>query len=292
MVDINTITVIGAGTMGSGIATIALIANYNVNLVDIKEEFLSKAKAKIEKNLQKSVEKEVITEKTRAVIINNLVLTTDFSSVGESELIIEAVSENMEIKKQLFSKLCKYASESTIIASNTSALNISDLANLYKEPENVLGMHFFNPPIVMKLVELIKTETTSEEVFASSKAFVASLGKEAVEVIESPGFVVNRVLIPMINEAAMVYGEGVASAKDIDTAMTLGANHPIGPLALADMIGIDVCHSVMETLKRDLNSDKYEPAPIFKKMIKMGKLGRKSGAGFHDYSEQLAGTKN
>ncbi len=286
--EIKNVTVIGAGVMGAGIATVSLIGGYKVNLIDISEEFLSKAKAKIGKNLLKSVEKEVITEEKRVEILENLKTTSDFSEVANSELIIEAISEKMEIKKKLFSQLCDYASDSAIIASNTSALKISDLASLYKNPQNVLGLHFFNPPVVMKLVEIIRTEKTTEELFNVAKEFVISLNKEPVEVKESPGFIVNRVLIPMINEAAMIFSEGVATAEDIDSAMTLGANHPIGPLALADMIGIDVCLSIMETLKKDFNSDKYEPAPVFKAMVAEGKLGKKSGVGFYDYTVVIA----
>lgn len=284
--QINNIAVIGAGTMGSGIATISLMSGYEVNLLDISSDYLENAKTKIEKNLQKSVEKGVITEEARVNYLNNLNLSTDFSEVKDSQLIIEAIVENLDIKKKLFAQLSEDAQDNAIIASNTSALSLTDLANFYKLPEKVIGMHFFNPPVVMKLVELIKTEQTSQEIFDQSKEFVLSLKKEPVEVNESPGFVVNRVLIPMINEAAMVYGEGVASAEDIDKAMKLGANHPIGPLALADMIGIDVCQAIMETLRKDFNSDKYMPAPVFAKMIEEGNLGKKSGKGFFDYAKQ------
>ncbi len=280
---INTVSVIGAGTMGSGIATVSLIGDYKVNLIDIKEEFVQKAKAKIGKNLLKSVEKEVITDERRVETLNNLTISTDFTTVFGSELIIEAVSEDFEIKKKLFAQLNENANSSAIIASNTSALKISGLAGLYNKPGNVIGMHFFNPPAVMKLVELIKTENTNQEIFNTAKDFVLSLGKEPVEVKESPGFIVNRALIPMINEAAILYGEGVSSAEDIDKAMMFGANHPIGPLALADMIGVDVCSSIMETLQKELGSDKYAPAPIFRKLAEAGKLGKKTGAGFYEY---------
>lgn len=290
--QIKTVSVIGAGVMGSGIATVSLIGDYKVNLVDIKEDFVQKAKAKIEKNLLKSVEKEVITEEKRQQVLENLSISTDFATVATSELIIEAVSESLDIKKKLFSQLCEHASNEAIIASNTSALRISDLAGLYKKQENVMGMHFFNPPVVMKLVELIRTEKTTDEIYNTAKDFVLQLGKEPVEVKESPGFVVNRVLIPMINEAAILYGEGVSSAEDIDKAMVFGANHPIGPLALADMIGIDVCLSIMETLKGELKSDKYNPAPVFKQLVEQGKLGKKSGTGFFDYTEQKKPVRN
>lgn len=284
--EIKTVSVIGAGTMGSGIATVSLLSGYEVNLIDIKQEFLDGAKSKIEKNLQKSMDKGIITEETFTNSLNNLHLSTDFSSVKSSQLVIEAIVENMDVKKKLFTQLCEFALEDAIIASNTSALKITDLAHLYKKPENVIGMHFFNPPVIMKLVELIRTDLTSDRIFDVSKEFILSLKKEPVEVKESPGFVVNRVLVPMINEAAMIYEEGVASAEDIDKAMKLGANHPIGPLALADMIGIDVCLAIMETLQRDFNSDKYKPARILEQMVKDGNLGKKSGKGFFDYEKQ------
>jgi 3-hydroxybutyryl-CoA dehydrogenase len=286
--EIKTVSVIGAGTMGSGIATVSLLSGYEVNLLDIKQEFLDGAKSKIEKNLQRSVDKGVITDEARTSAMNNLHLSSDFSTVKNSQLIIEAIVENMDIKKKLFTQLTEYALDDAIIASNTSALKITDLANFHKKPENVIGMHFFNPPVVMKLVELIRTELTAQKVFDLSKEFILELNKEPVEVKESPGFVVNRVLVPMINEAAMIYEEGVASAEDIDKAMKLGANHPIGPLALADMIGIDVCLAIMETLQRDFNSDKYKPARILEQMVKEGNLGKKSGKGFFDYAKQYA----
>ena len=283
--EIKKVSVIGAGTMGSGIATVSLIAGYEVNLIDIKQEFVDNAKSKIEQNLQKSVSKCIITEEAFTNALNNLHLATDNSAVKDSQLVIEAIVENMDIKKKLMDQLSQYALDDAIIASNTSALKITDLANLYKKPENVIGLHFFNPPVIMKLVEIIRTELTTQNIYDISKEFILSLKKEPVEVKESPGFVVNRVLVPMINEAAMIYEEGVASAEDIDKAMKLGANHPIGPLALADMIGIDVCLAIMETLERDFNSDKYKAAPILSKMIEAGKLGKKSGQGFFDYSK-------
>jgi 3-hydroxybutyryl-CoA dehydrogenase len=278
--QINKVSVIGAGTMGSGIATVSLMSGYEVTLIDIKQEYLDGAKSKIEKSLEKSASKGIITGEECVVMMNKLQLSTDFSAVKDSQLIIEAIIENLDIKKKLFTQLTEFALQDAIIASNTSALRITDLAGFYKKPENVIGMHFFNPPVIMKLVELIRTEQTSQETYDISKEFILSLKKEPVEVKESPGFVVNRLLVPMINEAAMIYEEGVASAEDIDKSMKLGANHPIGPLALADMIGIDVCLAIMETLERDFNSDKYRPARILSNMVEEGKLGKKSGEGF------------
>lgn len=280
---ITTVSVIGAGVMGSGIATVSLMGGYSVNLVDISPDFLAKGKSKIEKNLAKSVEKQTITEDQRVEMLGRLTVNTEFSTIQKSDLIIEAISEDMAIKKMLFSELNTYAPDGAIIGSNTSALKISALADLYKNPDRVLGIHFFNPPVVMKLVELINARQTNSAVFEAVKNFVGTLRKDPVVVQESPGFVVNRILIPMINEAALIFEEGVASAADIDKAMQLGANHPIGPLALADVIGIDICVSIMETLQRDFASDKYKPAPIMEKMITEGKLGRKSGSGFYEY---------
>lgn len=284
--QIKNVTVIGAGIMGSGIATISLLGGYEVNLLDIAQEYVEGGKSKIEKNLQKSVEKGVITEEARTQMMSKLTLSTDYSTVKNSQLVIEAIVENLDVKKKLFTQLSEHAVDEAIIASNTSALSLTDIANFYKKPERVIGMHFFNPAVVMKLVELIRTEQTTDEVYNLSKEFVLAIKKDPIEVKESPGFVVNRILVPMINEAAMVYGEGVSSAADIDKAMMLGANHPIGPLALADMIGIDTCQAIMETYKRDFKSDKYEPASAFAKLIAEGNLGRKTGKGFYDYSKK------
>jgi len=215
--------------------------------------------------------------------MGNISFATNLNKAASSQLIIEAVSENTDIKKKVFSQLAEIVSDDAIIGSNTSALKISELAASSNQPDKVIGMHFFNPVPAMKLVELVKTDLTSEQTLNTAKQFVAKLGKEAVTVRESPGFIVNRVLIPMINEAAILFEEKVASAEDIDKAMALGANHPIGPLALADLIGLDVCLAIMETLKEQLKSDKYEPAPVLRELVAAGKLGKKSGSGFHNY---------
>lgn len=280
--EIKRVGVIGAGTMGSGIASVVLAAGLSVVLVDVVESSLEKAKSVIAKNLQKSFEKGKIDKEPESLLAN-LTLSTGFNHLVDVQLVIEAVSENPDIKNKVFTAINENTSKGTIIASNTSALNITTLAQLCKEPDHVLGMHFFNPAMIMKLVELVKTDLTSAQVFESAKCFVCALGKEPVTVKESSGFIVNRVLIPMINEAAMIYAEGIATAEDIDKAMKLGANHPIGPLALADLIGLDVCQAIMETLAENLDEHKYKPAPIFKELINANKLGKKSGEGFFSY---------
>ncbi len=281
--EVREVTIIGAGTMGAGIASAVISAGFKANLIDISEELIKKAEKAIEKILSRSVEKEKMTEADKVRALANISFTANLNKAASSQLIIEAVSENTDIKKKVFSQLAKIVSDDAIIGSNTSALKISELAVASKRPDKVIGMHFFNPVPAMKLVELVKTDFTSEQTLSTAKQFVAKLGKEAVTVRESPGFIVNRVLIPMINEAAILYGEKVASAEDIDKAMALGANHPIGPLALADLIGLDVCLAIMETLKEQLKSDKYEPAPALRELVAAGKLGKKSGSGFHNY---------
>lgn len=283
MVNINTVAVIGAGRMGSGIASAILVAEKKVILIDVVQEILDKAKFNIQGNLEKAYSKGSITVEPEKLLVN-LTVSSAFEAVKEADLIIEAVSENMDIKKKVFSEIDKYAKIDAIIASNTSALKVSDLADFCKKPENVVGMHFFNPVMVMKLVELVKTEKTSVETFNNAREFVASLGKEPVSVKEHSGFIVNRILIPMINEAAFVFGEGIATPEDIDKAMMLGANHPIGPLALADMVGLDICLAIMETLNDELGNIKYQPAPVMIELVKTGKLGKKSGEGFFKYN--------
>jgi 3-hydroxybutyryl-CoA dehydrogenase len=281
--EIKEVTIVGAGTMGTGIASAVISGGFKANLIDISEDLLKKAEKAVEKILSRSVEKEKITETDKVRALGNISYTTDLKKATSSQLIIEAVSENTDVKKKVFSQLAGIVPDDAIIGSNTSALKISELAVSSKQPDKVIGMHFFNPVPAMKLVELVKTDLTSEQTFDTAKQFVLKLGKEAVTVRESPGFIVNRLLIPMINEAAILYGEKVASAEDIDKAMALGANHPIGPLALADLIGLDVCLAIMETLKEQLKSDKYEPAPALRELVAAGKLGKKSGSGFHNY---------
>ena len=281
--EIKQVTVIGAGTMGAGIASAVISAGFKANMIDISEKMLNKGRKTVEKILTRSVEKEKMTKDDKGRALGNISFSTDMAIASSSQLVIEAASENIEVKKKIFSHIAKTVSAETIIASNTSALKISELAEVTTSPDKVIGMHFFNPVPAMKLVELVKTDYTSEQTFNIAKQFVEKLGKQPVAVNESPGFIVNRLLIPMINEAALLFGEKVASAEDIDKAMELGANHPIGPLALADLIGLDVCLAVMETLNEQLKSDKYEPAPALKGLVEAGKLGKKSGSGFHNY---------
>ena len=275
--------VLGAGTMGSGIAQVIAQGGYQVILRDIKEEFLEKGLKGIKKNLERSVKKERITQKEMDKTLENIITTTEVSDLDDVDLVIEAVNEDMELKKKIFKELDEVTKDEAILASNTSALSITEIATVTERPDKVVGVHFFNPVPVMKLVELIRSITTSDSTFKKVESLVKELSKTPVEVNEAPGFVVNRILVPMINEAAFLLNEGVASAEDIDTAMKLGANHPIGPLALGDMIGLDVCLAIMETLHEEFGDSKYRPCPLLKKKVRAGQLGRKTGEGFYSY---------
>jgi 3-hydroxybutyryl-CoA dehydrogenase len=281
--NINQVAVIGAGTMGAGIASVISLHN-EVVLIDVSAEQLQKAKANVEKTLAKWVEKGLITAESSTTAQARLSTSTTLDPVAKVDMVIEAVPEVMDIKKSLFSKLASFVRKDTIVATNTSGLNISEMAVLLDNPSRVLGLHFFNPVPIMKLVEVIRANTTDETVFKTAYEWLQKIGKEPVEVSEYPGFVVNRILIPMLNEAAWTLADGVASAADIDKAMKLGANHPIGPLALADMIGIDVCLAIMENLQAQLSAGKkYEPAPALLELAANKKLGRKTGEGFFKY---------
>ena len=281
--NINQVAVIGAGTMGAGIASVISLHN-EVVLIDVSAEQLQKAKANVEKTLAKWVEKGLITAEASTKAQARLSTSTTLEPVAKVDMVIEAVPEVMDIKKSLFTKLASFVRTDTIVATNTSGLNISEMAVLLENPSRVLGLHFFNPVPVMKLVEVIRANTTDETVFKTAYEWLQKIGKEPVEVSEYPGFVVNRILIPMLNEAAWTLADGVASAADIDKAMKLGANHPIGPLALADMIGIDVCLAIMENLQAQLPAGKkYEPAPALLELAANKKLGRKTGEGFFKY---------
>jgi len=275
--------VIGAGTMGAGIVQTFAEAGFEVVMRDLKEEFINRGYGSIEKNLSRAAAKGKITEERKAEILKNITTTTYLDMARDADIVIEAAVENMRIKKEIFAELDEICKQGCILATNTSSLSITEVAGATNRPDKVIGMHFFNPVPVMKLVEVIKGIATSEETKDKVVGMAKSLGKDPVEVEEAPGFVVNRILIPMINEAVGVLADGVATAEDIDTAMKLGANHPLGPLALGDLVGNDVCLAIMETLYSEFGDSKYRPHPLLRKMVRAGYLGRKTGKGFFDY---------
>ncbi len=278
------IFVLGAGTMGSGIVQAFAQKGYEVIVRDIKDELVQSGIVRINNGLSKLVSKGKMTEETKEDILSRISGTTDMNLAADCDLVVEAAIENMKIKKEIFAELDKICKPETILASNTSSLSITEVASATNRPEKVIGMHFFNPAPVMKLVEIIRGMATSQETFDAVKELSVAIGKEPVEVEEAPGFVVNRILIPMINEASFILQEGIASVEDIDTAMKYGANHPMGPLALGDLIGLDVCLAIMDVLYNETGDTKYRSSTILRKYVRAGWLGRKSGRGFYNYN--------
>lgn len=281
----NIISVIGSGTMGNGIAHVFAMCSkaQQVFLVDLNEKILEQAQSIIRKNLDRQVKKDIISSADSNKYYDRIIFTTDIEKVSSSNLVIEAVKEDIEVKKSIFSKLDLITSDDTILATNTSSISINTIALATNKPSNVIGMHFMNPVPVMKLVEIIKGDKTNNSIVKRTLDYVSSINKIAVECNDSPGFVSNRILMPMINEAAFTYMEGVATAEAIDQIMKLGMGHPMGPLKLADLIGIDVCVSIMNVLFEGFKTEKYQVCPIFETMIKDGRLGVKSGEGFYKY---------
>lgn len=278
----KTIMVIGAGQMGGGIAQVAAQAGYSVILNDIKDEFVTRGLGIITKNLSRSVEKGKLSAEDKELTLSRITKSTSLQDAAGADLVIEAAVENMAIKAQVFAQLDVICPEHTILSTNTSSLPITEIAAFTKRPDRVIGMHFMNPVPVMKLVEVIRGLATSDEVYKTIETLSLAMGKTPVEVNDAPGFVANRVLIPMLNEAVFTLYEGIATVEAIDNVMKLGMNHPMGPLALADLIGLDTVLSIMEVLHEGLG-DKYRPCPLLRKYVKAGWLGRKSGRGFYNY---------
>ena len=283
MNDKKIIAVIGSGTMGNGIAHVSALSGYSVFLVDIKNEFLEKAIHKISINMQKQVDKGIISEDQKATALSAITTTTDMSDVKNADLVIEAAPENQSIKNEIFSNLDSICKPGTILASNTSSISITDLGKQTSREDKVIGMHFMNPVPIMKLVEVVNGSKTSLETKNSIIEFSKSMGKIPVECNDSPGFVSNRILMPMINEAILCLEQGVATKDAIDDIMTLGMAHPMGPLKLADLIGLDICLDIMNVLFEGFKEEKYKPSILLEKMVKDGNLGRKTGQGFYNY---------
>lgn len=281
--SVQTIMVIGAGQMGSGIAQVCAQAGYSVLLNDLKAEFVERGLAGIKKNLNRQVDKGRMTAEQLGEIVGRINSSHDLQDAAKVDLVIEAAVENMDIKAKIFAQLDEIAPAHTILASNTSSLPITEIAAATKRPEKVIGMHFMNPVPVMKLVEIIRGLATADEVYQTIEDITKTLEKVPVEVNDFPGFVSNRILMPMINEAIYTLYEGVATKEAIDEVMKLGMNHPMGPLTLADFIGLDTCLYIMETLHEGFGDDKYRPCPLLRKYVKAGWLGKKSGRGFYTY---------
>jgi 3-hydroxybutyryl-CoA dehydrogenase len=283
--DIERVAVIGAGTMGNGIAQVLAQGGYAVTLVDVDPAFLDRAIGRIEKNLRRLVEKQKLAEGDVRTVLDRIAIATEIATAAEAQVVIEAVTEDPDTKFALFAQLEATCPPETVFGTNTSSISITEIAAKTKRPDKVVGIHFMNPVPVMQLVEIIRGLATSDATRDLAVDIAGKLGKTPVEVNDYPGFVSTRVLMPMINEAVFCVMEGVATPEAVDTVMKLGMNHPLGPLALADLIGLDVCLAILEVLHRGLGDDKYRPCPLLKNMVAAGRLGRKSGRGFYDYGK-------
>lgn len=281
--DIEKIGVIGAGIMGAGIAQVCAQAGYQVVMRDIEERFVSKGMEVIRENIKRLIQKTKITQEEGEITLHRIKGTINLNEVAGCQLIIEAIIENRELKRSLFQELDLLCAPKVIFASNTSSLSITELASFTKRPQNFVGLHFFNPVPVMQLVEIIRGLETSGEVVEVVRGVIKRLGKTSIEVKDSPGFAVNRILVPMLNEAVYALMEGIATREDIDNGMKLGCNHPIGPLALIDLIGLDTILAVMETFYQEFGDPKYRPCPLLRQKVRAGHLGRKTGKGFYEY---------
>ena len=279
------IVVIGGGTMGLDIAQVFARNSYDVVVRDINDAIIQASEARLNKGLEKMVAKGKMDEAKKADILAHMSFTTDLTAAADADLVVEAAIENLDIKKSIFAELDKICKPETILASNISSISITAIAAATQRPEKFIGMHFFNPATVMKLVEVIRGAHTSDETYTAIAELARAIGKEPVEVNEAPGFVVNKILIPMINEGIDLVYTGVASVEGVDTAMKLGANHPMGPLALGDLVGLDVCLAIMDTLYTETGDPKYRASLLLRKMVRAGKLGRKTGVGFYDYTK-------